>query len=270
MIRNIQQNGYQMARTLRIGGLYAFSRQEPEAGFLFSGEAHAMPELLYVEKGSLHSVAEGRDILLQPGELAVYGPNQWHMQYAAGEEPSRCLSIVFDLEGVELLSLLNRKITAPPSAISLIRQMVKEQESQDAYSQDMILSQLSMLIMLLLRQERESKAPVATSGEHEIIRRAQQYVAAHAREKLSVPLVASQVDVSPSYLTALFHKNLHISPGDYIRRVKLQESKELIREGSRNFTEIAQILQYSTVHHFSRQFKDKFGMTPSEYARSCK
>ena len=69
---------------------------------------------------------------------------------------------------------------------------------------------------------------------------------------------------------SLFQKNLHISPGEYIRRVKLQESKRMIREGKWNFTEISEILQYSTVHHFSRQFKEKFGITPSEYAKSVK
>ena len=78
------------------------------------------------------------------------------------------------------------------------------------------------------------------------------------------------VDVSPSYMTALFHKNLQISPGEYIRRIKIQESKQMIREGNMNFTEIAAALHYSTVHHFSRQFKEKFGITPTEYAKSVR
>ena len=69
---------------------------------------------------------------------------------------------------------------------------------------------------------------------------------------------------------ALFHKNLQISPGEYIRRIKLQESKQMIRENNLNFTEIAAQLHYSTVHHFSRQFKEKFGITPTEYAKSVR
>ena len=44
----------------------------------------------------------------------------------------------------------------------------------------------------------------------------------------------------------------------------------MIREGNLNFTEIAAALQYSTVHHFSRQFKEKFGITPTEYAKSVR
>jgi AraC-like DNA-binding protein len=158
--------------------------------------------------------------------------------------------------------------------VTLIQHMLREQERMDAYSQDMILSYLSALVLTILRHadapEAKLKASNSVHSENEIIRRAQQYISGHIREKLSVPLVARMVDVSPSYLTALFHKNLQISPGEYIRRIKLQESKQMIREGNLNFTEIAAALQYSTVHHFSRQFKEKFGITPTEYAKSVR
>ncbi len=81
-------------------------------------------------------------------------------------------------------------------------------------------------------------------------------------------IVSHEAGVSASHLTALFRRQMKISPGEYIRRVKLEESKNLIREGKMNFSQIAAALQYSTIHHFSRQFKDNFGMSPSEYAKS--
>ena len=131
-----------------------------------------------------------------------------------------------------------------------------------------------MLLLTVIRQEAAPQMPLQTSNsvhsENEIIRRAQQHIGAHIREKLSVPMVAHMAGVSPSYLTALFQKNLQISPGEYIRRIRLQESKVMIREGHMNFSAIAAALQYSTVHHFSRQFKDKFGITPTEYARTVR
>ena len=261
-------------RQIRIDGIYTFFYQEREQGFIFSGEEHPMPELTYVDQGELHTVADGQDILLKQGELAFKGPNQWHMDYADMGVAPRYVTITFDLEGVDITPLLNRKFTAPQQAVSLIQQMLREQERMDAYSADMILSHLSALVLTILRHadapDSKLKASNSVHSENEIIRRAQQYISTHVREKLSVPLVAKMVDVSPSYLTALFHKNLQISPGEYIRRIKLQESKQMIRENNLNFTEIAAELQYSTVHHFSRQFKDKFGITPSEYARSVR
>ena len=260
---------------LRVDALYTFFYHEKEQGFLFPGESHPMLELTYVDQGSLHSVADGQDLLLKQGDMVIYGPNQWHMQYADVDVAPRYVTLTFDLRGDEIQPLVNRKFTASRQVVALLRQMLREHEQIDQFSNDMIIAQLNMVLLELMREAAApSNAKLQTSNaihsENEIIRKAQQYISSHIREKLSVPLVARQVDVSPSYLTALFHKNLQISPGEYIRRIKLQESKQMIRENDLNFTEIAAALQYSTVHHFSRQFKEKFGITPTEYAKSVR
>ena len=260
---------------LRIDQIHTFFYHEKEQGFLFSGEAHSILELTYVDQGSMHSVVEGQDMLMKQGDLVIYGPNQWHMQYADIGVAPRFVTITFDVGAGDLTPLLNRKISAPQHTVTLLQKMLREQERMDEFSGSVIMSQLELLLILLLREEKTPRAGKlqtsnAVHSENEIIRQAQQYISCHIREKLSVPLVARQVDVSPSYLTALFHKNLQISPGEYIRRTKLQESKQMIRENNLNFTEIAAELQYSTVHHFSRQFKEKFGITPTEYAKSVR
>ena len=260
---------------LRVDGIHTFFYQEKEQGFLFAGESHPMMELTYVDQGALHSVVEGQDILLKQGELVLYGANQWHMQYADIGVAPRFITISFDISGTEITPITNRRFAAPQQVADLLQAMLREQERMDAYSDDVILAQLGMVILYLLR---EAEAPTGSRlrsansvrSENEVVRRAQQYISENIRQKLSVPMVAEHVDVSASYLTVLFHKNLQISPGEYIRRVKLQESKRMIRENDLNFTEIAAALQYSTVHHFSRQFKEKFGITPTEYAKSVR
>ena len=262
-------------KEMRVEGLYTFFYQEKEQGFLFPGEAHPMPELTYVDQGSLHSVADGQDLLLKQGDIVIYGANQWHMQYADIGVAPRYVTLTFDIAGFDISPLMNRKFSAPQQAVNLLQQMLREQERMDEFSNEMIISHLTLLLLTLLREAKNpSGGKLQTSNavhsENEIIRQAQIFISTHIREKLSVPLVARQVDVSPSYLTALFHKNLQISPGEYIRRIKLQESKQMIRENDLNFTEIAAALQYSTVHHFSRQFKEKFGITPTEYAKSVR
>ena len=264
-----------MEQSLRVEGIYTFFYQEKEQGFLFSGESHPITELTYVDQGMLHSVVDGQDLLLKQGDIVIYGPGQWHMQYSDIGVAPRFVTISFDCRGEKLGALLNRKFSAPQNIVTLLQGMLREQERMDAFSADIILSQLNLLLLELLREQEapsggKLQASNAVHSENEIIRQAQQFISSHIREKLSVPLVARQVDVSPSYLTALFHKNLQISPGEYIRRIKLQESKQMIRENNLNFTEIAAELQYSTVHHFSRQFKEKFGITPTEYAKSVR
>ena len=265
---------FHINRQLSIDRIYTLFYQEKEKGFLFSGESHSLVELTYVDQGSLHSVADGQDILLEQGDLMLYGPNQWHMQYADIDVAPQFLTITFDAAHCDLSDLYNRKFRSPQKAIELLQRILLEQNRKEEFSGDMLLS---LLVQVLIQLKRLSNAPAdilksthCLNNENEIIRRAQQFISTHVRSRLTVPLVATSTDVSTSYLTALFHKHLQISPGEYIRRIKLQESKQMIREGTMNFTEIAQALQYSTIHHFSRQFKEKFGVTPSQYAKSIR
>lgn len=268
-------DNFRVQRRLAVSSIYTFFYHEKEKGFIFPGEAHRPLELTYVDKGAIHSVADGVDLLLNQGDLVLYAPDQWHMQYAEEDVSASYITISFDLEGDCPESLFNQKFAIPQSAVPMLQRLLREQDRMDAYSEDMMLCYLQILLLTLLReQDNPSQVKLRTTNavnsENEIIRRAQQFISGHIREKLTVPVVARHVDVSPSYLTALFRKNLQISPGEYIRRVKLQESKQMIREDNMNFTEIAAVLQYSTVHHFSRQFKDKFGITPTEYAKSVR
>lgn len=259
---------------LQVTRLHTFFYQERERAFLFPGESHSMLELNYVDQGYMHSVADGKDLLLEQGDMVLYASNQWHMQYANVDIAPRFVTFSFDVTGCDLSPLYNRVIRPPQQAVNLLQMMLWEWEHTDQFSKDMVISMLTQLLLLLQRSAQETAGKLTASntlnGENTIIRRAQQYIGEHIRDKLTVPTVAKMVDVSPSYLTALFHKNLQISPGEYIRRIKLQESKQMIRENDMNFTEIAEQLQYSTVHHFSRQFKEKFGITPSEYAKSVR
>lgn len=273
-LENHPQEDFRIHRQLKLDTLYTFFYQEKEPGFLFPGEAHPVAELTYVDQGSLHSVADGRDFLLRQGELTFYAPGQWHMQYADIGVAPKFLTVSFDPGQYDLSTLYNRKFSLSSPMAELLQQMLHQQDNPDAYSEDMMLCLLTQLLIHLMRSNQGPAAGLkpahALLGENEIIRRAQQYITANVEQALSVPLVAKNAQVSPSYLTALFQKHLNISPGEYIRRIKLEQSKQLIRSGSMNFTQIAAALQYSTVHHFSRQFKEKFGLTPSEYAKSIR
>ena len=259
---------------LQVTRLFALLYQEKEPGYLMSGEAHPMLELTFVDGGSMHSVADGCDLLLEQGDMVFYGKNQWHTQHADKSVAPKLVVISFDAEGLDTEALCNRRFRSSQKAVYLLQQMLREQERMDAFSGDMLISLLQALLLTLLRDEensREMQKPVQyLTSENQVIRQAQQYIADHVEEKLTVPKVAQSIHVSASYLTALFHKHLQIPPGEYIRRTKLQKSKQMIRQGELNFTQIAKALDYSTIYHFSRQFKQMFDITPSEYAKSVK
>ncbi len=257
-----------LVQKLHIDRLCTITCQENEQDFLFGGQSCSHWSLVYILQGSLHASIQGRDLLLKQGELVLHAPGQWYMQYADPGVTPRFLEIGFTASGVDLSCLQDRYFSGSAAVSSLLEHMLQELAAPDAVAEDMLIFLLSQLLLLL---QREGGIPLPPAGsENQIILRAQKFISEQVRQKLSVPLVAKNIDVSPSYMTALFQKHLQIAPGEYIRRVKLQESKLMIRENQLSFTQIAEVLQYSTIHHFSRQFKEKFGITPSEYAKKVR
>jgi len=57
---------------------------------------------------------------------------------------------------------------------------------------------------------------------------------------------------------------------EYYKITKLEKAKELIRQGDYTFTQIASVLNYSSIHYFSKIFKKYIEMTPTEYSISVK
>ena len=61
-----------------------------------------------------------------------------------------------------------------------------------------------------------------------------------------------------------------MTPGAYLAKVRMEESKLLLREGTLSMGEIAKQLDFSSQQQFSRQFRAVSGMTPSEYVRTLR
>ncbi|MDD4311573.1 MAG: AraC family transcriptional regulator [Eubacteriales bacterium] len=259
---------------LEVRAIYTLFYQEKERGFLFKGESHDLIELVYVDKGELHNVVDGADTLLSQGEMMLYAPGIWHMQYADLDVEPSFITVSFDLTGDVPEHLFNRRIPLGAESAALLRRMLDEREKNAKYSGELILCSLQMLLLSVLqsgeKQEAKLKTPASLHSENTIVNAALSFVSAHITEKLSVPYLAKRCNVSASRLTALFQQRLSITPADYIRRVKLEESKLLIRAGEMNVSQIAAHLNYSSVQQFSRQFKTKFGVSPNEFAKSIR
>lgn len=267
-------DGLKIRSRMHMGEIYTLFFQDGEKGFLFKGEKHSAYELTYVDRGQLHCVVDGVGYSMHQGQAMIFTPNQWHMQYTEKEETARFLTVSFDLRSEIQLPFGNRVFDLSTTEAAYLKQLTHEQENGDAYSSDVIRANLKLMLISILRdtskRKKRLKTPTALRNENSIVARALEYIASHVYSKLSVEIVAKETNVSTSHLTALFRKQMGFSPGEYIRRVKLEESKNLIRTGHLNFTQIATNLCYSSIHHFSRQFKEQYGFSPSEYSKSIR
>lgn len=77
--------------------------------------------------------------------------------------------------------------------------------------------------------------------------------------------LSEQLAYSASYLSHLFKESMNCSPSDYVLDKKLCYAAELLRSHEKSVTEIAEIVGYASLHSFSKAFKKKFSVSPSNY-----
>ena len=126
---------------------------------------------------------------------------------------------------------------------------------------------------LLLRASRFAAfdaqvAPLRSGGVHaEAITRARRYVHFHFQEPLTVGSLAREAGLSPQRFSAVFRRVCGKAPMNYVIDVRLDRASELLREGRLTVSQVAEYTGFSSVHYFSRVFRRRRGMTPTDYAR---
>lgn len=87
----------------------------------------------------------------------------------------------------------------------------------------------------------------------------------YMREELTVAEVAEQVYVTPNYLSTLFKKEMGVTVSDYLTYVRVERAKELLRSPGIKLYEAARQVGYGDPNYFTKAFKRREQMTPSEY-----
>ena len=88
-----------------------------------------------------------------------------------------------------------------------------------------------------------------------------------ANPKLSNDLLAKEIGISEVYFRKLFYKEYNTTPKQYILDTRIQKAKQLLIDGKYKINIISEECGFSSVYHFCRIFKEKIGLTPSEYSK---
>ena len=257
---------------LTVSDIQTAFYQEKELGFHFKGEHHPAWELTYVDIGEMHSLVDGVDTLLKQGDLAFYGPGQHHIQYADDNVAVNYYTIVFNMDLPQPGFLLGQSFSVPREITPLLGNILAESREDRPYSMELMKCYLTQFLIGVIRyldgqKPNGNETFLKSNMETNVVQCACHYVMENVFAQISVAEIAKHVNLSAPYLSVLFRRKKGIKIIDYITLVKLNKSKELIRSGEYSITQISEMLGYSSIHYFSRQFKQKYGITPTQYAK---
>lgn len=112
------------------------------------------------------------------------------------------------------------------------------------------------------------KVSYPSSATYPRIRSAVEYLHAHYLDSnFRIEELSRIAEISPRYFERLFAEEFHLSPKEYVTRLKLELAKELLMHEKNTVAAIAEQLGYNDIYHFSKMFKTKLGVSPSEYRR---
>jgi transcriptional regulator GlxA family with amidase domain len=129
---------------------------------------------------------------------------------------------------------------------------------------------MSGLLLTALHEHRDELASPAPAAGASVVRRARDYIEAHADRPLTVADIARACDVGVRGLQHGFQRSLETSPTEYLRHVRLRNAhRDLLAADPATATVEAVAHRWGFTHRgrFSARYRDSYGVPPAETLR---
>lgn len=282
-----------LARPLPVDRVVTVHYFEYTSDYYFEGERHDFWEFLYVDKGELDVLADEAQRRLSRGQLIFHAPGEFHALRANGVVAPNLVVVSFVCPSPAMAFFKGRVLTAGDRERELLARIVEEGSAafstplddpattamvrapEAPFGAEQLLgTAIEELLIRLVR--RGADAPVRPSsviratGRDELFSRVNSYLEGRLGATLTLADICRDNLVGRSRLQQVFRERTGGGVMEYFGRMKIDAAKDMVREGRRNFTEIAADLGYQSIYYFSRHFKKVTGMSPTEYATSVK
>lgn len=280
---------------ITISSIVTIHYFEYGSDFVFQGETHDFWEFLCVDKGEVDVFADKKQRHLKRGDIIFHEPNEFHGLSANHRTAPNLVVVSFHCSSPAMDFFRGRLLAIDDTERRILSRIVREAQNSFGDSlgnpyetrmqiqteaplgaEQMLRLRLSLLLLTMLRRySTQPEVPV----RKETIRRSLDDTAyqkildcmnAHLAEQLTLAQLARETLMGRSQLQKLVKTRHNCGVIDLFLQLKINAARQMIRENRLNFTEISQVLGYSSIHYFSRQFKKMTGMTPSEYSSSVK
>lgn len=260
--------------------------------FTFSGEKHDFWEIAYIDKGQVGVVAENQGYDLRQGEAIFHKPNEYHNIWTKNQYANAVI-LSFVSHSPAMSFFENKIIEFNEEHQIILAKILKEGEGifldplSNVYQTKLnpakngpfgglqiIKNYIELLLLYIIREQtivnrkKRISSSIKSQGDNQIVDAIKQMLSDNIYGNISLKQVLHTVCFSKSYITQLFRLHTGQSIMDYYIEMKMKEAQKLISERDLSFTEIAEKLNFNSIHHFSGSFKKRIGMTPTEYKKS--
>jgi len=246
-----------------------------------NGESHDFWEFIYVEEGNHTVVVGGKQYDLKAKQLLFYPPNYYHKGTSQGVY--LCIAS-FSCHSEILYELCGRPITLSDKQQVFLDTLISEgaklfnclDEVRNEFvpcvnTSDFDLQILKNRLEIFLLDLYKSHYPIKDENNPEKdknnvpLPNLIHILKSNITQKMSITDLSQISGVSVSIIKKLFHETYGCGPMHFFLDMKIEEAKKLLTVSNYNVTQTSEQLGFSSVHYFSRIFKEKTGVSPKKY-----
>ncbi|WP_261381252.1 AraC family transcriptional regulator [Paenibacillus cremeus] len=280
-----------MTQTITIDQLITMYYFEFGNNYVFNGERHDFWEFLYVDRGEIEVMADETLHRLGQGMMIFHKPNEYHRFYATNGKAPNVIVMTFECHSEAMGSFRDMVVSLKDEERNLLAGIVKEgmnafefpfrhplirRDDAQVGSEQLIQCYLEILLLRLLRRQTlNPRKPLLSSAakektNDELGRHIANYLDDRLNTMVSLDEISRVFMIGKTQIKEQFKKTTGLSVKAYVANARVEKAKVMIRETTDNMTEIAEKLGFGSVHYFSRAFKKRTRMTPTEYAKTVK
>lgn len=258
-------------------GLYQFGWEQCDPSHSFGPAArnHYLFHLCLSGTGTLiadNTQGESITYQIKSGQGFMMFPHQVCTYIADHEIPWEYAWIEFDglraKETVELTGISwNQPIYKAHNkdiAETMKSEMLYIVNNKDA-SPFHLIGHLYLFIDSLVRSSTSAKIGMGNSLRDFYIKEAFSFIEQNFQNDISVEDIAASCGLNRSYFGKIFHENMGKSPQEFLISYRMTKATELLKLTGLSIADIGNAVGYPNQLHFSRAFKNVYGVSPRQW-----
>ncbi len=166
---------------------------------------------------------------------------------------------------LEILVLMNYAISQDSTTEIKPLDYMKIATDLSNHSDHTIIDYAYQMFMYITKYEK----PQSTIDySNHIVKATKEYLENHYSEDISLEDMAEYVNISPQYFSKLIKKTTGFNFIDWLSMLRVRKAKELLTNSNLTVKEVCFMVGYKDPNYFSRIFKKRIGITPSEYVKA--
>ena len=221
--------------------------------------------LIFILKGEMYFRCGHQTFLAYPGDCVLLKPHQVNdFLYLPDHGPCTTAEIIMNgsnlipllrlmgLEDVQYVSVRDKK-----KVIAFLKRL---KELSPECKTRPVMPRLAGLAVELLQQIAFCRRNHTIPEEIQCLKDELKF---RMQEKINIPELASQYNLTLPELNRKFRNAFGTTPYDYLKQFRLKRAAELLRK--KRVKEIAVAVGYETSQAFSAEFRRYYGMSPQKY-----